>query len=105
VREVDVVVDPVGGSTMARSWPVLRAGGILVAIAEEPDGQGGRDDVRSEFFVVAPSGSQLTELARLTDANMLQPAVSAQFGLASLPDAFAAQRARHSPGKVVVLVG
>ena len=30
---------------MARSWRVLRAGGILVAIAEPPDGQGGRHDV------------------------------------------------------------
>ncbi len=42
VRDVDVVIDPVGGTTTARSWPVMRGGGILVAIAEEPDpGQGG----------------------------------------------------------------
>jgi NADPH:quinone reductase-like Zn-dependent oxidoreductase len=37
VRDVDVVIDPVGGTTTARSWPVLRSGGILVDIAEEPD--------------------------------------------------------------------
>src|SRR5215831_18059274 len=47
VHDVDVVVDPVGGETMARSWPVLRSGGILVAIADEPGSDhGGRDDVR-----------------------------------------------------------
>src|SRR5215813_3648544 len=34
VHDVDVVIDPVGGGTMARSWQVLRRGGILVAIAE-----------------------------------------------------------------------
>jgi NADPH:quinone reductase-like Zn-dependent oxidoreductase len=105
IREVDVVIDPVGGSMMARSWPVLRAGGILVAIAEEPDGQGGRDDVRSQFFVVTPSGEQLGELARLVDGSKLHAAVSAVFGLGSLPDAFAGQRARQKPGKVVVEVG
>jgi len=27
VRDVDVVVDPVGGTTTARSWPLLRSGG------------------------------------------------------------------------------
>ena len=46
VRDVDVVVDPVGGNTTARSWPVLGSGGILVAVAEEPDpSHGGRPDV------------------------------------------------------------
>ena len=46
VHDVDVVIDPVGGSTTARSWPLLRSGGILVAIAEEPDlAAAGRDDV------------------------------------------------------------
>jgi NADPH:quinone reductase-like Zn-dependent oxidoreductase len=33
VRDVDVVVDLVGGTTTARSWSVMRSGGILVAIA------------------------------------------------------------------------
>ena len=56
---VDVVIDPVGGDSMARSWQVLRHGGILVAIADEPEGHGGRDDVRSRYFVVEPDGAQL----------------------------------------------
>jgi len=105
VRDVDVVVDPVGGDTMARSWPVLRAGGILVAIAEEaPKDQGGRDDVRSVYFVVEPSGAQLGELAKLIDDGKLRAAVSATFGLAELREAFAAQRTRSHPGKIVVTV-
>src|SRR6185312_15559567 len=45
IRDVDIVIDLVGGTTTARSWPLLRSGGTLVSIAEEPDpGQGGRDD-------------------------------------------------------------
>jgi NADPH:quinone reductase-like Zn-dependent oxidoreductase len=58
VSDVDVVVDPVGGETLARSWPVLRSGGILIAIAEEPDTrQGGRSDVRGVYFVVRPAAA------------------------------------------------
>jgi NADPH:quinone reductase-like Zn-dependent oxidoreductase len=105
VRDVDVVIDPVGGTTTARSWPVLRSGGILVAIAEEPEpGNGGREDVRGVFFVVRPDGTQLRELAGLVDKGQLRPVVSAVFDLGSLADAFVAPRAGRAPGKVVISV-
>jgi len=105
VRDADVVVDLVGGEVMARSWPVLRSGGILVAIAEEPRGDhGGRDDVRDVYFVVRPDGGQLRELAALVSSQRLRPVVSAVFGLAELPAAFRAQRPARAPGKVIIRV-
>jgi NADPH:quinone reductase-like Zn-dependent oxidoreductase len=106
VHDVDVVIGPVGGTTTARSWPALRSGGTLVAIAEEPDpGNGGRSDVHSVYFVVRPDGGQLRELASLIDTRQLRPAVSTIFELGALPEAFRAQRADRPPGKVIVTVG
>ena len=106
VRDVDLVVDPVGGATTARSWPVMRSGGTLVAIAEEPDpDQGGRGDVRGVYFVVRPDGGQLRELAALVDKQQLRPAVSTVFDLAALAEAFQAQRGARPPGKVIINVG
>jgi NADPH:quinone reductase-like Zn-dependent oxidoreductase len=103
VRDVDVIIDPVGGDTMARSWPVLRSGGILVAIAEEPhESTGGRDDVRGTYFVVRPDGAQLRELAALIGKQQLRPAVSTVFELRDLPEAFRALRGPRPPGKVVI---
>ena len=106
VADVDVVVDPVGGEVLSRSWPVLRRGGILVAIADEPDaGHGGRDDVHAVYFVVRPDGGQLRELASLVDSQQLRPAVSLMFELDELPAAFRAQQQRpRPPGKVVIRV-
>jgi NADPH:quinone reductase-like Zn-dependent oxidoreductase len=105
VSGADMVIDPVGGETMARSWPVLRPGGILIAIAQSPRGQhGGREDVRGVFFVVEPDGAQLGELARLADDGLLRPVVSAVFGLSEIAEAFRAQRSRHRPGKVLIEV-
>jgi NADPH:quinone reductase-like Zn-dependent oxidoreductase len=105
VRDVDVVIDPVGGATTGRSWPVLRSGGILVDIAEEPDqAKGGRDDVRSVFFVVKPDGPQLRELAGLIDTGRLRPVVSTVFELNDLAAAFGAQRGSRPPGKVIINV-
>src|SRR5215470_3976655 len=106
VRDIDAVIDPVGGTTTARSWPVLRSGGVLVAIAKEPDtGTGGRGDVRGVYFVVRPDAGQLRELAGLIDAQQLRPAVSTVFELGELPAAFRAERAARPPGKVIVRVG
>lgn len=105
VHDVDLVVDPVGGKTTDRSWPVLRGGGILVAIAEEPDpSHGGRSDVRGVYFVVEPDGGQLRELARLIDDRQLRPLVSRVLALDDLAEAFRAQRGERPPGKVVVSV-
>ena len=106
VHDADVVVDLIGGEVMARSWPVLHSGGILVAIAEEPGrDHGGRDDVRGVYFVVKPDGGQLRELAALVSSQRLRPAVSAVFGLGDLPAAFRAQRPARAPGKVIISVG
>jgi NADPH:quinone reductase-like Zn-dependent oxidoreductase len=104
VHDVDVIIDPVGGSTTARSWPLLRSGGTLVAIAEEPGPAAGRADVRSVYFVVEPNGGQLRELAALIDRRQLRPVVSAVFELSALPEAFQAQRSPRPPGKVVITV-
>jgi NADPH:quinone reductase-like Zn-dependent oxidoreductase len=106
VSDVDVVIDPVGGQILARSWPVLRSGGILIAIADEPGaGHGGRGDVRGVYFVVRPDGRQLRELAALVGKQQLRPAVSVTFELGDLPAAFRAQQqGPRPPGKVVVRV-
>jgi len=106
VHDVDVVIDPVGGTTTARSWPTLRSGGTLVAIADEPDTEsGGRGDVHSAYFVVKPDGGQLRELAKLVDEGRLRPVVSTVFDLGALPEAFRAPRGDRPPGKVVIAVG
>jgi NADPH:quinone reductase-like Zn-dependent oxidoreductase len=105
VHDVDVVIDPVGGDTLTRSWPVLRPGGILIAIAEPPaEHHGTRGDVRSLYFTVEPDGQQLQELTSLLDTQQIRPVVSEVLELTALPGAFRAKPARHAPGKTVILV-
>jgi NADPH:quinone reductase-like Zn-dependent oxidoreductase len=36
LRDVDVVLDTIGGDTLERSWRVLRRGGTLVSVAANP---------------------------------------------------------------------
>jgi NADPH:quinone reductase-like Zn-dependent oxidoreductase len=105
VVDVDVVIDTVGGETLARSWQVLRPGGILIGIAEPPAaGDAAGHGVRSVYFVVEPNGNQLADLARLVDLGLLRPTVGRVFLLADTATAVTTQRDDHIRGKVVIAV-
>jgi NADPH:quinone reductase-like Zn-dependent oxidoreductase len=103
---VDLVFDTVGGSVLARSWPLLRPGGRLISVAEPPE----TDDyalaaaVTALYFVVEPDRAQLTELARLVDAGDVRPIVGARVPLSDGQSAFTTKGAGGSSGKTVLQV-
>jgi NADPH:quinone reductase-like Zn-dependent oxidoreductase len=105
VDSVDVVLDLVGGETQARSWSVLRPGGVLVSVSTPPDGrQAAAHGVRGVFFVVEPNRAQLETIARLIDTGRLTPAVDRVVSLADTRAAYEALRTEHRRGKVVIHV-
>ncbi len=97
VEPVDVVFDTAGGEPLRRSPAVLRAGGRLVSVAEEPPGGG-------VYFVVEPHRDELETLARMVDAGELRPAPVEVHPLASAREAFARSLERGRRGKVVLEV-
>lgn len=107
VRDVDLVLDTVGGPTTGRFLRTLKPGGALFPVF--PLGFTGADAaVRQGFTVstaqVRSSGAQLAELADLIDASAVRTAVDSTF---ALPDARAAhERAArgHIRGKIVLTV-
>lgn len=98
VRDVDVVLDTVGGDTFEKSFDVLRAGGRVVTVAASSEHT---DDprVRDAFFIVEPSATQLAEAARLIAGGRLRPIVGTVFPLAEVRRAYEDRPAR---GKNVV---
>src|SRR5438309_951338 len=64
IEPVDLVFDTVGGEALARSADVLRAGGRLVAVTQEPPPEIAQR-VHAIYFVVEPDRQQLVELAKL----------------------------------------
>jgi NADPH:quinone reductase-like Zn-dependent oxidoreductase len=94
---VDVVFDTVGGERLRRSRAVLRAGGRLVSVAEEPP-EGG------VYFIVEPKRDQLEELARRADIGELRVPPVEVYPLASAREAFVRSLAQGRRGKVVLEV-
>jgi NADPH:quinone reductase-like Zn-dependent oxidoreductase len=98
---VDLVFDTVGGDALADSLAVVRPGGRIVSVAEEPPGTG-REDVTTLYFVVVQSGDQLAEIARLVDAGKLRPEIDSVYQLAEARAAFTRVHERGKHGKVVL---
>jgi len=105
VRDVDVVVDGVGGETRERSWRVLRKGGVLVTLVSPiPADVAEQHSVRGVFFIVTGNRSQLDQITALVDAGKLRPILSEVLPFARAREAFEYAGPGHAPGKIVLQV-
>jgi NADPH:quinone reductase-like Zn-dependent oxidoreductase len=106
VRDVDVVLDLVGGDTQERSWKVLRPGGILVSMVQPPSQEAAdAHGVRQQFGVALPPASAvLEELATLIDGGQIKPVVSTTLSLQDISKAHEMIEGRHTRGKIVLRV-
>lgn len=105
VKDVDVVLDAVGGETLERSYAVVKKGGIVVTIAGRPaEEKAAASGVRAKWFLVRPDGGQLAEIARMIEAGTVRPVVSEVFPLAEAARAHEQSQAGHTRGKIVLRV-
>jgi NADPH:quinone reductase-like Zn-dependent oxidoreductase len=103
VRDIDAVLDTVGGETLQRSRGVLKSSGILVTIAAQSEGV--QDPVVSEaFFIVEANRSQLSEIARLIDDGQLRVFLQETFPLAQARQAYERAQGGGNRDKVVLHV-
>jgi NADPH:quinone reductase-like Zn-dependent oxidoreductase len=103
VREVDLVLDTVGGDALNRSWKVLQRGGTLLSVAEEPSAATAAGlGIRAVYFIVEPDRGHLIELAELADRGILKPIVSAVYPLARAREAYEMGVCGHMRGKIVL---
>jgi NADPH:quinone reductase-like Zn-dependent oxidoreductase len=105
LKDLDVVLDTVGGETLARSWSILKPGGILVSIVSEPQPVNRNDNgVHGVFFVVKPNQSELSEIGRLLDAGEIRPVIGSVLPLAQARKAFEKGLRGHNRGKLILHV-
>jgi NADPH:quinone reductase-like Zn-dependent oxidoreductase len=101
VSQIDLVFDTVGGETLAGSAGVLREGGRVVSVAEEPPAPVS-ERAEATYFVVEPSREQLIELARLVDEGTVRVLIDSVFPLSDARAAFERVMVRGKRGKVVL---
>jgi NADPH:quinone reductase-like Zn-dependent oxidoreductase len=104
-QPVDVVLDTKGGDVQARSWNVLKRGGILVSITSPPSAEMATQlGVRQAFVFTEPNAAQLAEIATLVDAGKLKVNVETILPLAEATRGQEISERGHSRGKIVLQV-
>ena len=106
-RDVNAVLDLVGGDTQNRSFQVLRRGGKLVSTVSKPDQQLAESHgVNATFFLVEVTTKHLTQLADMIDRGELKTRVGISLPLADARKAhFFLEGQRPAPkGKIVLAV-
>ena len=102
---VDVVFDCVGGDVLARSAEIVKQGGRLISIVDDPTGLA-RRDILKEFVFVAPNSTQLTELAGMVEQGRLKTHLSQvfSFGLEEAKRAHELSESGRTRGKMVLVL-
>ena len=106
VKEVDAVLDTVGGDTLDRSYEVVKRGGIIVSSAAPPSQKKAEQyGVRALFFLVQVTTERLKKIAGWIDAGELKTEVGEVLWLDEAEKGHEMlQGAPHRRGKIVIKV-
>ncbi|MDH6125588.1 hypothetical protein P3T39_002544 [Kitasatospora sp. GP82] len=108
VKDLDVVLDTIGGEYGARSLRTLRPGGTLVSVLpldpDFPAEQAGQARIRAVFMLVGPDLAGLCAIASLAENGQLRVVVDTVVPLAEAAEAHARGETGRTAGKIVLSV-
>ena len=107
VQQVDLVLDTVGGEVLERSAEVLKPGGIIVTLPEEPSGKvkrklRDRHDIETRYFSIEPDRERLEEISDLIESGEVEPAIQEVLSLSDARTAHKKSEEGHVRGKLVL---
>ncbi len=103
IEAVDIVVDTMGGDVQKQSWSLLKEGGILVSVVDQPDETVAQEhNARSAFVFIEPSSRILKELNSLVESDQLKPLIEHRFPLEQIADAHLQSQSGRTRGKIVI---
>jgi len=104
-KEVDAVLDPVGKDTLARSYGVVRKGGIVMSLVARPDpAELQKHGIRGAGISVHADADDLIEIAQLIDAGKIRPIITEVLPLTDAVKAQQQAATHHTRGKVVLRI-
>ena len=104
VKDMDVIIDTVGGDLPERSFQVIRPGGIFVTIAARlPEDAGKAQNIRAVNAGRAPAET-LKLVNELIETKQLKPVVGAIFPLADAHQAHELSQTGHGRGRIILQI-
>lgn len=108
VKDIDFVLDPIGGENTERSVAVMRKGGTIVSLVGMSDAVKEKAKAKGVFgmaMMVQSSGEDMQHIAQLLGDGVLRPEVSKVFPFGQMAEAHLAVETGRTRGKVVVVMG
>lgn len=103
LHDYDSVFDTVGGESYKRSFKVLKKGGIIISMLEQPNSElMNQYDVKALFQFTQADRQRLTKLAEWVDQNNIRVNTDRTFLLDEAGKALDYQKDAHPRGKVVL---
>jgi NADPH:quinone reductase-like Zn-dependent oxidoreductase len=104
VKDVDAVIDTVGGEVLERSYGVVKRGGVIVSSSAVPSQEKAKQyGVRASFFLVNVTAERLQKIAELIDAGRLKTEVGEVLWLDEARKAHEMlEGAPHRRGKIIL---
>ena len=104
-KDVDLVLDLIGGETQQRSFAVLKPGGYLVSVVQPPSQElAAKHRVHAVIMRMQPWTANLEQLARLLDAGTIRTVVTKTYPLSQAREAWKDIMSGHTRGKIVLEV-
>ncbi len=128
-RDMDMVLDSIGGRTLFQSFQVVRAGGTVVSITMIPDTATAREfgvkppllwlfpllnfkvnraaakaGANYRYLFMRADGEQLRRIGGWVDQGVLKPVVDRVFPLDQIREAFQYAEEGHARGKVILKI-
>lgn len=103
IKDVDLVFDLIGGDVRFKSFPVLKAGGVISHISVPPMTQAPpRSDVEVKPAPVKYDTALLDQIAALVKSKAVQPTVTEVFPFSDALKSFEHVMTGHARGKVML---
>jgi NADPH:quinone reductase-like Zn-dependent oxidoreductase len=104
-KDVDVVLDSIGRDTLARSYGVVKKGGIIVSlVARLNESELQKHGIRGASLSVEPNSEELSEIGKLIDEKKIKVIVSQTFPLSEAMKAQEQVATGHTRGKIVLKI-
>ncbi|HBY96163.1 MAG TPA: NADP-dependent oxidoreductase [Chloroflexi bacterium] len=103
VHDVDLVLDTIGGETLQCSMNVVRPGGTLVSLLEQPSPELAQArGIRALKNAVTPTSEHLRIIAQLIDEGQVRAVVGRTFPLQGARQAHELSQSGHGRGRIVL---
>src|SRR5688572_5996100 len=104
LKDMDAVIDTVGGDLPERSFQVIRPGGIFVTIAARLAEDAGKAQNIRAVSAGRASADKLKQVSELIEAKELQPIVGEVFTLVDARQAHELSQIGHGRGRIILQI-